>query len=46
MGKPARELSREEAATLAAVIPSPRIYDPARHPERVSRRAQRILRWM
>ncbi len=46
MGKPARDLSREEAATLAAVIPSPRIYDPVRHPERVSRRAQRILRWM
>ncbi len=46
MGKPARELSREEAATLAAVIPSPRIYDPVRHPDRVSRRAQRILRWM
>jgi monofunctional biosynthetic peptidoglycan transglycosylase len=46
MGKPARDLSREEAATLAAVIPSPRIYDPVRYPERVSRRAQRILRWM
>jgi membrane peptidoglycan carboxypeptidase len=35
-----------EAATLAAVIPSPRIYDPVRHPERVARRAQRILRRM
>jgi monofunctional glycosyltransferase len=46
MGKPARELSREQAATLAAVIPSPRIYDPIRYPERVARRAQRILRWM
>ena len=46
MGKSARDLSREEAATLAAVIPSPRIYDPMRHPDRVSRRAQRILRWM
>ena len=46
MGKSARDLSRIEAATLAAVIPSPRIYDPVRHPERVARRAQRILRWM
>jgi monofunctional biosynthetic peptidoglycan transglycosylase len=46
MGKPAAELSREEAATLAAVIPSPRIYDPVRHADRVARRAQRILRWM
>jgi monofunctional biosynthetic peptidoglycan transglycosylase len=46
MGKSARDLSRSEAATLAAVIPSPRIYDPLRHPDRVARRAQRILRWM
>jgi monofunctional biosynthetic peptidoglycan transglycosylase len=46
MGKSARDLTRLEAATLAAVIPSPRIYDPVRHPERVARRAQRILRWM
>ena len=46
MGKSARDLSREEAATLAAVIPSPRIYDPVAHKDRVARRAQRILRWM
>ncbi len=46
MGKSARDLSRVEAATLAAVIPSPRIYDPERYPDRVSRRAQRILRRM
>ncbi len=46
MGKSARDLSRIESATLAAVIPSPRIYDPVRHPERVARRARRILRWM
>jgi monofunctional biosynthetic peptidoglycan transglycosylase len=45
-GKSARDLGREEAATLAAVIPSPRIYDPVKHPQRVARRAQRILRWM
>ncbi len=45
-GKPASSLSDFEAATLAAVIPSPRIYDPVRHPQRVERRARRILRWM
>ncbi|HEX5856052.1 MAG TPA: monofunctional biosynthetic peptidoglycan transglycosylase [Thermoanaerobaculia bacterium] len=45
-GKPASGLSDLEAATLAAMIPSPRIYDPVRHPQRVSRRALRILRWM
>ncbi len=46
LGKSAASLSREEAATLAAVIPSPRIYDPVKHPDRVARRARRILRWM
>jgi monofunctional biosynthetic peptidoglycan transglycosylase len=46
LGKSAAEVSREEAATLAAVIPSPRIYDPVKHPDRVARRARRILRWM
>jgi len=46
LGKSAAELSREEAATLAAVIPSPRIYDPVKHPDRVARRAKRILKWM
>ncbi len=46
LGKSAAEVSREEAATLAAVIPSPRIYDPVKHPGRVARRARRILRWM
>jgi monofunctional biosynthetic peptidoglycan transglycosylase len=45
-GKPARELGRDEAAILAAVIPSPRIYDPKKYPDRVARRAKRILRWM
>jgi monofunctional glycosyltransferase len=42
----ARDLTREQAATLAAIIPSPRIYDPERHPDRVRRRAQMILRRM
>jgi monofunctional glycosyltransferase len=46
MGVPASALTREQAATLAAVIPSPRIYDPVRHPDRVRRRAARILQWM
>ena len=45
-GKAASSLSDREAATLAAIIPSPKIYDPIRHPQRVARRAGRILRWM
>jgi monofunctional biosynthetic peptidoglycan transglycosylase len=45
-GKSASNLSDLEAATLAAMIPSPRIYDPVRHPQRVALRARRILRWM
>jgi monofunctional biosynthetic peptidoglycan transglycosylase len=44
--KPAAALSRMEAATLAAIIPSPRLYDPERQPLRVARRARRILRRM
>jgi len=44
--KPASRLTPREAATLAAVIPSPRFYDPVRHPARVARRARRIQRWM
>jgi monofunctional glycosyltransferase len=46
LGKPARDLSPEEAALLAAVIPSPRIYDPVRQRARAQRRARRILRAM
>jgi monofunctional biosynthetic peptidoglycan transglycosylase len=45
-GKSAAELSPREAATLAAVIASPRVYDPVRHRMRVERRANRILRGM
>jgi monofunctional glycosyltransferase len=45
-GTSARDLTRDQAALLAAVIPSPRIYDPVQHPDRVRRRAERILRWM
>jgi monofunctional biosynthetic peptidoglycan transglycosylase len=45
-GKAASDLTDLEAATLAAIIPSPRIYDPVRHAQRVERRARRILRRM
>jgi monofunctional biosynthetic peptidoglycan transglycosylase len=45
-GKPAASLNDLEAATLAAVIPSPRLYDPVRHSQRVARRARQILRAM
>jgi monofunctional biosynthetic peptidoglycan transglycosylase len=45
-GRPAAALSPSEAATLVAMIPSPRIYDPLRHPKRVERRAERIRRRM
>jgi monofunctional biosynthetic peptidoglycan transglycosylase len=45
-GKPASELSPREAATLAAMIPAPRTFDPVRHPERLERRVRRILRGM
>ena len=46
MSVSAREVTREQAAMLAAIIPSPRVYDPQRHLERVRRRAEWILRWM
>lgn len=45
-GKSAASLTPREAAMLAAMLPSPRIYDPVRHASRVERRARRILRWM
>jgi monofunctional glycosyltransferase len=45
-GRPAASLSDLEAATLAAVIPSPRLYDPVRHSQRVAHRARQILRAM
>jgi monofunctional biosynthetic peptidoglycan transglycosylase len=45
-GKSAASLTPPEAAMLAAMLPSPRIYDPVRHASRVERRARRILRWM
>lgn len=45
-GKSAIALSPSESSLLAAMIPSPRIYDPIRHPKRVERRARRIRHWM
>ena len=45
-GKSAVALTPVESSTLAAMIPSPRIYDPVRHPRRVEQRARRIRRWM
>jgi monofunctional biosynthetic peptidoglycan transglycosylase len=44
--KPARDLSPDEAAWLAAILPSPRRYDPLRKTTALSRRHDRILRKM
>lgn len=40
--KPARDLTAEEAAWLAAILPSPRRYDPLRKTKALSLRYQRI----
>lgn len=45
-GKHAADLSPEEAALLAAVLPSPRSYDPLRVTRYLSVRQQQILRLM
>lgn len=45
-GKAARDLTAEEAALLAAILPAPRHYDPLRFTPYVSKRQQQILRWM
>src|SRR5262249_31579325 len=45
-GDSAGDLPPDKAALRAAGNPSPKIYDPVRHPDRVRRRAERILRWM
>ncbi len=42
----ARELSREQAALLAAVLPGPHLWRPDKPTAAVERRAQRILREM
>ncbi len=44
--KSADELTEEEAAWLAAILPSPQRYDPIRYTTALTRRQQRILRWM
>ncbi|MFO0734055.1 MAG: monofunctional biosynthetic peptidoglycan transglycosylase, partial [Nitrospiraceae bacterium] len=44
--KPAKELTLEEAALLAAILPSPRRYDPIRPTRYLARRQQHIIRWL
>jgi monofunctional biosynthetic peptidoglycan transglycosylase len=43
-GKPAADLTMEEAALLAAILPSPRRYDPLRVTKYLRKRQQLILR--
>jgi len=45
-GKSAADLSADEAAWLAAILPSPQRYDPIRKTAALTRRHHRILRWM
>lgn len=45
-GKSASDLTSDEAAWLAAILPSPQRYDPIRKTNALTRRHQRILRWM
>jgi penicillin-binding protein 1A len=45
-GKPAARLTIAEAATLAAVINGPALYDPIRHPERTKGRRDLVLTQM
>jgi len=45
-GKSAAELTEDEAALLAAVLPSPRRYDPLRLTPYLSKRQAQILKWM
>lgn len=44
--KPASDLTAEEAALLAAILPAPAHYDPLRVTRYLSVRQQQILRWM
>lgn len=43
-GKPSHELTADEAAWLAAILPSPRRYDPLRKTTFLTRRHERILK--
>ena len=45
-GKAAEDLNPDEAALLAALLPSPRRYDPLRLTPYLSKRQAQILRWM
>ncbi len=45
-GKSAKELTLDEAALLAAILPSPRRYDPIRHTAYLNRRQHHIIRWL
>lgn len=45
-GKSAAELTLDEAAWLAAILPSPQRYDPIRKTAALTKRHQRILRWV
>lgn len=45
-GKPARQLSYVEAATIAGLPQAPSAYDPRRHPERAERRRNVVLQAM
>jgi monofunctional glycosyltransferase len=44
--KPARELTEDEAAWLAAILPSPRRYDPLRKTHALAKRYERVLHRM
>ncbi len=45
-GKPSYELTPDEAAWLAAMLPSPRRYDPLRKTTFLTNRHERILKWI
>jgi monofunctional biosynthetic peptidoglycan transglycosylase len=45
-GKSASDLTNDEAAWLAAILPSPQRYDPIRQTAALTCRHQRILGWM
>jgi len=45
-GKSAADLTMDEAAWLAAILPSPRRHDPLRKTEALARKQQHVLRWI
>lgn len=46
LGKPANNLTPDEAALLAAILPAPRRHDPLEITPYLVKRQQHILRWM